>query len=670
MKITVVAAILKDDSLTLVTNEGKYHKLAQGDNRLRPILDLVLPEVQAGRSVEVDLTGAVTNAYEDFEKKSNGVIKFFRVARNALKKWFGDNSLAVSDGTYGTIPDTPAEVDEIVQKLEAEPETREQTLEEIIANSKPVTGLVFNTGTEDKQLPQHETLIAVVDGKEIIPNAQHLHAQVAHASKLGSPAAFENFARLVTAVKRQHSMDDLVAFISKLDTPLTDEGYVLAYKNLSATSDVGVYVDPYTKKVKQRVGTRVCMSESLVDPNRGQDCSNGLHVASRSYLGSYTSNGGTFLIRIKPSDVIAVPKYNTNKMRVCAYEIIGRLNDEDAHAVCNNQPLQTDEGKRLLAAAISGKTVAITNQVEITASRGGGCVYTQLGESNSGRVFERDSLEDLGMVDPIDPDAPSDQMAAPVAVEEVAEVIETTNLTRKEAAAVLHAAWAKLVNDGADDNLTAEAYRQLVDFKQRAKVSWAKLGIPYQGSTPVADFDPNAMSEVTPAKVAEQFDQAAAPEERDEDADAEKLNDLFMEFNIADAGSKSEYEAGIELIKLFKDYGFVWDEDGDNMLLDFDEADLGGVSFTVAKYEQAQLREKLAPSETPSKANEGTAATIVPADGGSPRQRIRALLAKGPLTVGTAKEILAIKKAAKKGWSALGVNGEESYDIEQKATTE
>ncbi|AVO23134.1 rLLB lysis inhibitor [Xanthomonas phage RiverRider] len=668
MKITVVAAILKDDSLTLVTNEGKYHKLAQGDNRLRPILDLVLPEVQAGRSIEVDLSGSVTNVYEDFEKKSNGVVKFFRVARNALKKWFGDNSLAVSDGTYGTIPDTPKEVDEIVQKLEASPETREETLEEIIANSKPVTGLVFNTGNAEKELQKDETLIAVVDGKEIIPNAQHLHAQVAHASKLGSPTAFENFARLVTAVKRQHSMDDLVAFISKLDTPLTEDGYVLAYKNLSATADIGVYVDPYTKKVKQRVGTRVCMSESLVDPNRGQDCSNGLHVASRSYLGSYTSNGGTFLIRIKPSDVIAVPKYNTNKMRVCAYEILGRLNTEDARAVCSNRPMQTDEGKRLLAAAVSGKTVAITNQVEITASHGGGCIYTEIGERVESRVFERDTLEDLGMVDPIDPDASSDCSAPAVPVEEVVEALEVTNLTRKEAAAVLHAAWAKLVNDKADDSKVEEAYKQLVEFKQRAKVSWAKLGVPYRGSYPVADFNPDDVPEIEPAKVAEQFDQAAAPEERDEDADAEELNNLLQDFNDAAPHSKDEYEVGTKLIKLFKDYGFAWDEDGENMLLDFDEADLSSVSFTVAKYEQAQLREKLAPSETPSKADEGAAATTVPADGGTPRQRIRALLAKGPLTVGTAKEIVAIKKAAKKSWSALGVNGDESYDIEQQAT--
>ncbi|UZV39830.1 rIIB lysis inhibitor [Xanthomonas virus PB119] len=670
MKITVVAAILKDDSLTLVTNIGDYHKIPQGDARLRPILDQVLPVVTAGGSIEVDITRSDTNAFEDFEKKSNGVVRFFRIAREKLRHWFGADSLAVSDGTYGNIPDTVVEAAPVEEK-------REQTLEELIATAQPVTGLVFNTGTQTNELKEDETVIAVVDNKSVVANAENLHAQVVHANKIGSPLAFENFTRLVAAVPRQHSMEDLVKFIGKLDTPLTEDGYVLAYKNLKYTGTPGVYADPYTGKVKQGVGTRVCMHESLVDPNRGQDCSNGLHVASRSYLSGYHSGGGTFLIRIKPSDVIAVPKYNTNKMRVCAYDILGQLNDEDKRAVCSNQPLKSDEGKKMLAAAVAGRIPPMTKQSEITASMGGGVKYTDLNQSGfvveSTTEFEQDSLEDLGMVDPIDPEVASTvgPQAPVVPVAEVTEAVVKAGLSRKDQAKRFYDRWVELVKGDASDEEVKAAFDQMTAYKKACKVGWERLDIPTENGEPVVlvrevNDDGVDLTLATAGDRARAFEQATkAP--RDDYEDSVELEEMYDDFMAGDSGSKAEYEAAVKLVTLFKESNFQFDEDGYCDDLNFEQSDYELAEEVISKWERSALEQKLAPKEQPAEAPQDESAPTPTGKAKSPRERIAELLAKGPLTIGTAKDIVAIKKSAKKGWSALGVNSDTAFDIEQQA---
>ena len=48
---------------------------------------------------------------------------------------------------------------------------------------------------------------------------------------------------------------------------------------------------------------------------------------------------------------------------------------------------------------------------------------------------------------------------------------------------------------------------------------------------------------------------------------------------------------------------------------------------------------------------------------GSPRAKIAALLASGPLTADLALKLNAIKRAAKKGWDKLGVNADTEKKI-------
>jgi hypothetical protein len=51
-------------------------------------------------------------------------------------------------------------------------------------------------------------------------------------------------------------------------------------------------------------------------------------------------------IQGRPEDVVAVPQYDSNKMRVCGHHILYELNDEDFQALRSNQPIKTSDGKR------------------------------------------------------------------------------------------------------------------------------------------------------------------------------------------------------------------------------------------------------------------------------------------------------------------------------------
>lgn len=75
------------------------------------------------------------------------------------------------------------------------------------------------------------------------------------------------------------------------------------------------YTDGYTRKMKIKVGEVYSIPEEEVDIDSRQDCSNGLHVGSRSFaIGSF---GDTkVLVLVNPSKVRSVPYSEGNKMRV------------------------------------------------------------------------------------------------------------------------------------------------------------------------------------------------------------------------------------------------------------------------------------------------------------------------------------------------------------------
>lgn len=94
------------------------------------------------------------------------------------------------------------------------------------------------------------------------------------------------------------------------------------YESLSdeKSTSAPVYTDGRTKTFTIRIGVPVSMPRSECDPNQDNTCSDGLHVAGKSWLQSNYFGDTGLRVLVNPADVVAVPpKDNYGKMRTCAY---------------------------------------------------------------------------------------------------------------------------------------------------------------------------------------------------------------------------------------------------------------------------------------------------------------------------------------------------------------
>lgn len=338
--ITVVAAIADKDQITLYKLDGGMEILKADDYRTEEILEVVLPKIAQHQKAEVDISAyAVTEA---FEAATEGVIVFFKVNRETVK---------------GILhPDVNSNV----------------TVQDIVEMGDKPTSMTVS---------DEETIVAVVDNK-IIPDMEKLEKQFHHSNQT-NPKGMTAFLKRVSSVidKRRHSVEDLMTFMEKADLPIADDGCVIAYKVLGSTSEKGVFVDKHTKKVTQRVGSKVFMKESLVDPNNKIDCSNGLHIARRGYVGGfYYDSDPVVICKIAPEDFIAVPQYDANKVRVSGYHIIKRLPKEAVNLLRDNKPMTDHPGmEKLLGSIIAGDHSAPIETVEITGDLGEGLIIKSTG---------------------------------------------------------------------------------------------------------------------------------------------------------------------------------------------------------------------------------------------------------------------------------------------------
>lgn len=465
--VRVVAAVVDTKQLTLYKEDGKTILIPQGDPRLRKILDEITPTISQGGVASVDMSEI--NIYKDFEEKSGGVARFFRVARNKVASFFGagehERDENVAPTTIGQLPALSLAIDDIM------------------ANAKPSANDDFGN------LKTNETVVAVVgSGKnaKVIPGMENLKDQFHHACKLGSTKGVENFLRRLSAVidDRQHSIHDLLRFMERGDLPIADDGSIVIYKVLNRSNDGNTFVDCHSRKVTQKVGSFVCMDPSLVDHNRRNECSTGLHVARRGYLSNF---GGDVcvLAKVAPEDVIAVPNYDANKMRVCGYHILFELDQDSYNKLKNNRPM-TDNPKAqaLLGRAISGNHPARMEEVRITQARGGGVVITPL--NSKGQPQERTKARMATALD--------DASTAPsVNPKQVAEKVTEAKAKPKATAPVLNTR-QRLARDLYD----AGDAQALIAFKKKSKVSWATLGFDEEDQKFILEMAANPVPKPAP----------------------------------------------------------------------------------------------------------------------------------------------------------------------------
>jgi hypothetical protein len=290
-------------------------------------------------------------------------------------------------------------------------------IQEILSNAVPSSDPKFSEQLSDTG--QDHTVVAVVKD-QIIPDVDKMQGHITRAGKTDPKGMNTFMVRLSEVVKdRAHSVQDLMRFMERGDLPIADDGTIVIYKVLKKKN--GRYVDCHTGRVSQFIGSYVHMDPKLVDKNRGTECSNGLHVARRGYLGNF--NGDVCVIaKVQPEDVITVPSYDPNKMRVCGYHILFELDDASYQKLRSNRPFTDNEKAQiLLGRAISGDHPPPRENVTITEHYGGGVVITP---RDSPMEPRREQL--VTKVEALADDETS--IAPPVVPTEVAKAVEAVQV--------------------------------------------------------------------------------------------------------------------------------------------------------------------------------------------------------------------------------------------------
>lgn len=511
MKTKIVAAIVDTRQLTLYREDGTTILIQQGDERLRPILEAVTPQIikQGWAEIELEQGGSTGQAFRDFEKQS-GLVRFFKVAKTKIAHLFA--SEPVAKGAVGKVPAQPVPQPASVEAtaITAPPAVTDKVqaaVAEILANAQPVTdpgftmdgvhepGRIEVNGTTDKQRDEIDdsthTIVAQV-GDKIIPGMERIENQFARASKLGSPKGAELFLQRLASVinQRSHSVTDLLKFMERGDMPIADDGSIVIYKVLQRRGDH--YVDCHSHTVPQKVGSYVCMDISLVDRNRNAECSNGLHVARRGYIREFSGDVCT-IAKLAPEDVVTVPTYDANKMRVMGYHILHEMTEAQHKLVRDNMPISNDDaGAKVLANILVGNhidrieevRIIRHGQVQVTSLLTGKQVSAEINdEKPESPELDQMRAEEPAVAVPEPQDLKTETLdiedkqrklrkssstgAKPVDPKAVAKKV--VKLTHKEEAQKLFKAYQKKPS-----KKTAQA---LLDYKKSVKKGWAVLGL-------------------------------------------------------------------------------------------------------------------------------------------------------------------------------------------------
>ena len=190
----------------------------------------------------------------------------------------------------------------------------------------------------------HSTDIQIKNGC-VFYNGEEVHntltERIIMFMKEGLPVEpLVNFLSKLMANSSYRARQELFDFLDHKDLPITEDGDFLAYKAVNYK-----YMDKYTGKVSNTIGSSVKMERHSVDDDRGHGCASGLHAGTLDYVQSYgafsdeNDSDKCIIIKINPSDVVSVPKDSyCQKLRTCCYTVL-----RDYQGKMENN-LYTDEG--------------------------------------------------------------------------------------------------------------------------------------------------------------------------------------------------------------------------------------------------------------------------------------------------------------------------------------
>ena len=498
----IVAVVVDTTKAVFYKEDGSTLEILQGDSRLRPMLEQITPQINSRGYGEIDLS--VENSFAQFEKASEGGFKFFKIAKKKLQEFFnGDPKEPVPPLVSGVLPSSPklsAAVEEIMAN--ATPVNAQNFNEEGVAPQRPTVEASgrtpndqANNGKEEYFDKHAHTIVAISPKGGVIPGVERIKSQFSAAAKTGNTKGMEAFMSRLAPVmeRRKHKVEDLLRFMERGDLPVADDGSIIIFKRLERRGEVS-YVDCHSRRVIQKVGSYVFMDEKLVDDNRNNECSNGLHVARRGYIRSFSGNV-IVLAKVNPEDVIAVPSYDANKMRVCAYHIISELTQEQFSCIVNNRPISdAPGGAELLGNAIAGNHIGIVERVRIGASMGGDLeIIPEVSAPKSKKAKRKvkkaikKKAKNIKPVQALETVDKSNKADKPVDVRKVSAASKSTgkvDLTSPAPKGPM--TQTEIVNDYWNRALAGDkaAARDLLALKKAAKKGWAVWGLdPSAGDT-------------------------------------------------------------------------------------------------------------------------------------------------------------------------------------------
>jgi hypothetical protein len=480
--IKVIAGVVDTQQLTLYKDDGSTVAIPQGDPRLARIISEITPVLAQGPGsvAEVDLQDGedASNPYKEIEDMIG--VKFFRVLKSLAVKLLQDATKEVMEPVAPITPQIigkPQIIGDLNLAATLEHPTPKvekliNAASEIIAHAKPSNHPEFH----DRDLDASGDTIVAVVGDQVMTDMENLKPQFSRAVAGNSPIGMQNFMTRIAAVAkdRNHSVEDLLKFMKRGDLPVADDGSIVIYKVLQSKGDK--FVDCYTKRVTQQVGSYVCMDPKLVDHDRRNECSNGLNVARRAFIHGF-SGDVCVLAKVNPEDVIAVPDYDANKMRVCGYHILFQLSSEDHAKLRRNEPFTDNaEAQLLLGRALAGDHPPAKEIVRITHHMGGGVVITPVIEGRKVEFIDAPKVEVKPAEALADPEAPTKLNApavSPKAVQKEVTKAKVEAESRVAKAIRLYVAF-KEAKSKQDKKTTAET---LMEHKKSTKLGWAALGL-------------------------------------------------------------------------------------------------------------------------------------------------------------------------------------------------
>lgn len=256
----------------------------------------------------------------------------------------GDNIVIVIDGTPHTINKTHMTYAKVVEAIKAGLWDQVKQLinpAKVLVNYSRGNLSVVNGELMWKGKPFHNALATRIvkmleEGFNVDPMVNFMNNLMQNPSK--------------------RAVDELYDFLEKNSLPITPDGCFLAYKKVRED-----FKDVYSGTMDNSVGCVVSMERNMVDDNRDNTCSTGLHFCSHSYLASF---GGrrVVIVKINPADVVSIPSdYNNAKGRACRYEVIGEVPNIAEDTEVFNKPVQINaKGLETLVTSTSSPKLGST----------------------------------------------------------------------------------------------------------------------------------------------------------------------------------------------------------------------------------------------------------------------------------------------------------------------